>query len=527
MDNCVQSSKKLLDLIGVNYTDQYLEDCILSHPDHPSLLCISDTLEKYGVDALAIKVEADKLLEFPLPCIIQLSNRGGVFKVLENFSKERIVCIDDKGKPVELNREQFLSKWTGICLLAKASKNSKEPGMEKRLQEKRAMSILQWGTVALLITSLILTLTNSDIAVDSNTVFLGVYTSLKIIGLVVGVLLLWYEVDKYNPALQSFCSGGSKINCEAVLGSKYAKLFNGNLSLSLVGFAYFFGSLSFLGIMGFSPVSVSIASLLSFTALPMVLLSIYYQAIIIKQWCKFCIIVQAVLILEMTIAYFDRFYATPFVWEALPLLLGLLLLPIPIWKILRPLFEAKKDTNLYRRSLKKIKNNPNVLTGLLAKTRKVTTGVKGLGISINNKNAKYHIIKVCNPYCGPCAKAHPILEELVNKGIINLQILFTASAETTNPRTKTVSHLLAIDEKGDKGMTRQALDDWYLAEKKDYESFAQKYPMNGEPGKQLEKIGTMKKWCDTEKITHTPTIFINGHELPREYSVEDLSEVLS
>ncbi len=36
----------------------------------------------------------------------------------------------------------------------------------------------------------------------------------------------------------------------------------------------------------------------------------------------------------------------------------------------------------------------------------------------------------------------------------------------------------------------------------------------------------MRNWCDAEHITHTPTIFINGHELPKEYSIDDLTEVL-
>ena len=46
-------------------------------------------------------------------------------------------------------------------------------------------------------------------------------------------------------------------------------------------------------------------------------------------------------------------------------------------------------------------------------------------------------------------------------------------------------------------------------------------------GAQDEKIAAMRRWCDVQKITHTPTIFINEHELPGEYSVEELKEVLA
>ncbi len=167
-----------------------------------------------------------------------------------------------------------------------------------------------------------------------------------------------------------------------------------------------------------------------------------------------------------------------------------------------------------------------MLQGLLAKTRKITTGTEGLGISLSNENAKYHVVKVCNPYCGPCAKAHPELEELVSKGKINLQILFTAHADENDMRRKPVSHFLALDAQGDKGRVHEALDDWYNAGKMDYDSFASKYPLNGELEKHNVKIEAMRQWCTIENITHTPTIFINGYELPKEYSVQDLKEVL-
>jgi hypothetical protein len=35
-----------------------------------------------------------------------------------------------------------------------------------------------------------------------------------------------------------------------------------------------------------------------------------------------------------------------------------------------------------------------------------------------------------------------------------------------------------------------------------------------------------KPWSEDDVITHTPTIFINGFELPAAYEVEDLKYVL-
>lgn len=529
MNNCVYATKRLLNSLNVKNTSKYLKDSILSHPDHPSLLSISDTLEKYRIETLAVKIDFEKLKSMPLPSIVQVEvNKQPLFFVLVNVFDNKVSYYDDKNKLIEKPKEAFLKKWTGICLLVETTNVSKEKDIDKKMAAKRFHNFLKGSVAILLLSWIVFSFINSNIYYGTTTILYTIaYTILKAIGLTAGIFLLWFDIDQYNPTLQSFCSGGagSKINCNAVLGSKHAKLFKGTLSLSLLSFSYFFGTLLFLLISNFSLSALSVLGVFSFICVPVVLVSLYYQALVIKQWCKFCIIIQGVLVGEITITFFSDFYKAPMAYESLLLLLALLLVPILGWKLLKPLLEQEKEVNVHKRGLMKIKNNPEVLGGLLTKTRKIETSTKGLGISINNESAKYHIVKVCNPYCGPCAKAHPVLEDLEKAGKINLQILFTAKSADDHIG-KPVSHLLAIDEERNKRKTQQALDDWYMADQKDYEIFANKYPMNGELERQNDKIEAMRNWCDAENITHTPTIFINGHELPKEYSVEDLREVL-
>lgn len=61
-----------------------------------------------------------------------------------------------------------------------------------------------------------------------------------------------------------------------------------------------------------------------------------------------------------------------------------------------------------------------------------------------------------------------------------------------------------------------------LSEKKNYDDYALKYPINGELTDQNNKIVQMQKWCDTMGISGTPTIFLNGFQLPDSYGIEDL-----
>jgi protein-disulfide isomerase len=162
----------------------------------------------------------------------------------------------------------------------------------------------------------------------------------------------------------------------------------------------------------------------------------------------------------------------------------------------------------------------------LQQQEKAPDGWQQLGITIGNSSATNHIIKVCNPYCGPCAKAHEVLEELLHQKNVKVTILFNATNNENDIKALPTRHLLAIAALGDNTKTRQALDHWYLSERKDYELFANRYPMNGELNEQIEKIKKMQEWCSRAAITHTPTIFLNGHRLPENYTLEEIKDIL-
>jgi len=108
-----------------------------------------------------------------------------------------------------------------------------------------------------------------------------------------------------------------------------------------------------------------------------------------------------------------------------------------------------------------------------------------------------------------------------------MKIIFMTPNDEAHHAIKPTRHLMAIASLNDERILRQSLDDWYLSEKKDYDLFASKYPMNGKLMKQGSKIAAMKSWCNTINITFTPTIFINGYQLPNVYSIEDLQYFLA
>lgn len=528
MDNCILTARKFLSLLNIKYTDKSLRENLLSHPDYPSLLSISEILVKYNIENVATKTSFERLQDFPQPSIIQIVNEGNsFFYVLESFSKDEVRCYDESGELKSISINVFQSLWTGICLIARKTEQSGEEGIKNRLEENKTIygTTMACGLFLLLWT--VISFSNSDISKGTLllTSFLF-YFILKIVGFLVSLLFLWWEIDHSNPGLQKFCAGGKKMDCSAVMTSRHSKVLGEFFSLNVVVCAYFFSSTSFLLISGFSKTSLALLSYCSMSTVPLLLISIYYQLFVIKKWCKLCIIIKAVLGLEILMIILGRFYSTPVEMSSIPLLLFLFLLPILGWKFLKGLLKSDREFTFYKKKLRKLKSNPDILRILLLKSRRLLSSSEGLGIEIKTETAKYQVLKVSNLYCNPCAKAHLVLEKLVNEGKINLQIIFSGTTSSTGEGLNAIKHFLSIDAKGDKTETRKALDHWFGAKEKNYSKFAVDFPVTGELQQDSSKIRAMVEWCETEKIYQTPTIFINGHELPEDYDVEDLSEIL-
>jgi thiol-disulfide isomerase/thioredoxin len=348
---------------------------------------------------------------------------------------------------------------------------------------------------------------------------------LKLSGLGISGLILWREIDKDNPVVQKLCSGGGNTDCNTVLDSDTFKLVKGAISPGSLSFAYFFaGSLLLLTQISSLSVLPTLAWL-SLATLPVVVISFYYQAFRIKNWCRLCLILITVLVLEMALASAQQVYQYPIDLPAVAAFAFLFIATLLGWIYLKPILDAKDKHYSYKRNLKKLKSDPVIFDSLLSRSKKINNPTWDLGILLKNESPRYQVIKVCNPYCGPCSEAHPELEGLLEEGIIDLQIIFFPNNSTDDLHAKTISHLLAINSKGDPKVMQEALDIWYAAEKKDYAVFAGRYPMNGELNQQQEKLLAMKAWCEKEGITHTPTFFINGHQLPEEYSIADIKEI--
>jgi ABC-type bacteriocin/lantibiotic exporter with double-glycine peptidase domain len=195
---------KWLHIIGVNINRNFLNEQLSGHPDYPSLLSITRTLDKLGIDNIAMQVDKEKLPQVPLPFLAHVYGDDG-FLLVENLSS-----LEQK--------TDFYKIWTGVVVVAEKPDNwthKKNTTWQKkqRLETKQrffAFAFLFLTTLAVFF-------------ITDNILAACLYVTAAL-GLGVAILILQHELGFENVLTDQLCFKNKNIDCDAVLESKRAKL---------------------------------------------------------------------------------------------------------------------------------------------------------------------------------------------------------------------------------------------------------------------------------------------------------------
>jgi thiol-disulfide isomerase/thioredoxin len=170
--------------------------------------------------------------------------------------------------------------------------------------------------------------------------------------------------------------------------------------------------------------------------------------------------------------------------------------------------------------LQQFKNNILVFSNLLEQQRFVDTAELKSDLQIGDAKAPVQLLVACNPYCNPCARTHHFLHDYLEKKKVGFTIRFVVNADNMqDKKTKAVVYLLQLLESEDKEYRKKVLYDWYRL--MDIDKFSQLYPLEQPPDVKAGLLA-LQQWKSSAKIKFTPTVFINGYELPDQYSIYDL-----
>lgn len=522
--NAEAAVTNLLKYLKVTIDSDSVIDELEKHPDYPSMLAVSDVLTEFNIENSAFRVDIEVLNELSSPFLINLNTNGGEFAVITKMDAKYVYFADERKEVNKMTLDTFKSAFAGVVLIA-------EPDKSLIKDRKWLLSAYEFKPVLLTAGCLLILVTllyNSGYFSNLNwtIAFLSVF---KTTGLIVSVLLLVQSVDSNNPLIQVLCGGGGKTDCNAILSSKAAQVYDG-LTWSEVGYFYFAGTWLLLLFGGGSAVSLSILAILNFVSLPYTVYSIHYQARVAKKWCLLCCTVQAVLWLEfiplVINAYNTHFHFDYNTYQVLRLMCICFLSPILFWLIVRPLFFKMQQLKPLKEQLRLFKYNSELFKQVLTAQPHFKQPDQSWSIVLGKAEASNVITMVSNPYCTPCAKTHKLLNDIIDKNDdVQARIVFTAQNTETDQQTQVTRHLMALNALPDKTLVKDALHNWYEQKQKNYDEWAKAYPV-AIIETDYHKLDAQKAWCEMAEVAVTPTMLINGHLLPSNYQLTDLKYML-
>jgi uncharacterized membrane protein len=517
MENTITTLIHFIRELKVRVTPESIEKELEIHPAYPSLLSLSDALNKWHIANAAYKVKPEDLADVICPFII--STKRAEFMLVNHIDEDKVIVSNGKWNKRQLKTDEFKRLfYGGIVLLAAPDEKSGEKDYQKKSRQKllnnlRAPFALS-GTLLILVVGLLMH-SSYPTAFSLSVALLSFFKS---IGLITTVLLLTFSIDGDNPLIQRLCTSMNS-NCNSILSSPAAKIVE-ELSWSEVGFFYFAGTWLILLFNSESIGLLQVLAILNLLCLPYTIYSIYYQARVIKQWCIFCCTVQALFWLEsfVFLPYLLQDFRLLTRGEWGSLLIGMSI-PILFWIFIKPYLLQVSQLYPTRQQLNKLKYNSKVFSAVLNEKAPYPLLDEEYAILLGNLNAKHLITVVSNPYCRPCAEAHKFLDSWLDISTnIRLQIIFNMDNDLG---TKLADHFMSLKTEQDSSFIKLALNDWYGQNFKNYKSWAKNYPVE-EKASNEESLKRQKEWCKFAEVKGTPQIFINGLKLPGYYKAEDL-----
>lgn len=489
---------------------------IQSHPSYPSLHAITGVLEHFGIENFALDLPQNMDVFEQLP--------NSIIAHLKSNEQEELVFVQKNGKQLNIrfsnNKKEilsiptFLKQWSGIVVVL--NEDNIELIQTNKPSKKTTSTILIGIT---LILGLILIYTSKTVSTFSFT-----HLFLSIFGIVVSYFLVRHELGLHSENVDKLCTATEKTSCDAVLHSKGATLF-GNLKLSDVSFIYFSTlALNWVFNLLTNTTNQSLIQLLSFAAIPVILYSVYYQAVVVKKWCPLCLATASILTLQAITAYFLIPLNVQVTFKGILLFTTLLLTTFINYTYIKNLIKNNAQLKEAQLNAYKFKRQASIFNALYQNNTTLNTTTTDIQeIQLGNPNATNNIVLITNPLCGFCKAKHQSLERLLqsNGDEVNAIIRFNIGTEDKSNKAYVISNILLNLYHKDVILCKTALHQIYT-DGVNVEKWLQTYSKHN-TSDYYEILNSEKQWCTQNNINFTPAVYLNNKEYPREYDLSDLS----
>lgn len=505
----------ILSLLNVKHTNNYTNKYFNEHPNKYNMFGLSKMLTHFGISNSGIKVlnkEEDVRRLIP-PYIAHL---GGDFAVVENTTKRNVSYYWGDGERINVPMEDFLDIWTGATLIVETDKNSKEPEYEKHKKEEFVSNSKKILLIITIFSLIIIGIIQSEIYTQIGLILLSV---VNLVGIYIGYLLVLKQMNNQSKQADKICSLFSRNNCNDVLNSSSSK-FLGIISWSEVGLSYF---ISNIFILFFAPQLLSYLTLISIGTLPYAFWSIWYQKTKAKAWCPLCLIIQLLFYIQFIINFTCGYIQMPDLTIINLLSIGLIYTaPFLIISLILPILVAGQKVTSLTQEYNGFKVNDKVFYSVLREQPRFEISRDTSNIILGNPDAESLITIFTNPHCSPCIEMHKnmnqILKEIKDK--VCFQLIFSSFSQDLNESNK-----LLISACLNYKNSHEILDYWFHGGHLNPESFRNKYGIKTDSENVISEFNKHEHWKKTTGIQGTPTLLINGYQVPRNYKLNELKDI--
>lgn len=466
-----------------------------SHPNYPSALAFSDTLNFLGVKNDAYELDKEYWDELPDEFIAIVDHSFSLVK--KSGSHYSVYSDTSKTLPKE---ELHKSATNFVLLFEKTSKP------EQKVTHYKPFIYFILGSILLY-------------SVMNHSWYEVIFTILSLAGVYISLEIFNQKFGNTSAVIGSIC-GDTSVQlqnnpCHKIIHEDKTNILG--LKFSDFSLIYFIG-ISVLAL--FLPATAFLLKGFALTSLIAIGYSLYVQAFLEKTFCKVCLLIISILIAQLTI--------TLFLFGDVSFNLNIAALNLLLWGIVffaisyfNTLLTDKGTLQKSNAKNLRFKRNYDLFKRALLDREKITFTDQQT-FSIGHKNAKIHLSVISNPYCGFCKGAHEIVEDLLKKypNDLSAQIRFNYFPERSNEKlTGLLSDFMTLYKNNSESDFMHRIKMWF--EHRD-EQQIKEWAGSSNEAENLTSLIAMSAENAAAHLNFTPILIINGYQFPDPYDREDI-----
>lgn len=321
---------------------------------------------------------------------------------------------------------------------------------------------------------------------------------------------------------QAVCRQGRRADCNNVIQSPIGKLF-GTIQISELGLLFFGGCMlgEVLTLLAIDRQNLMVGYF-CLGAIPITLFLIFYQGVILKAWCFFCLCVSAVIWILGGAHLGGPIVDWPNFQEQLMLLSGFGV-SVLLWLTIRSQVIAASQSTQQQAVLGKFRRSRELYNALLNSQPSVDPEVSENDVVVGKEDAVITVTLVTSPTCGPCVMAHEAFDELYRNFPDKIRLVYRFAVNSRENWSVANRVSLEIVNLGILSINTlpEAIRSWYSRSRPPMDEWMKIHALP-KVEQTTSAINKHEMWCRLNGIKSTPTIFIQGRRTPDLFQVADV-----